>query len=285
MKSILVGTDLSARSDRALDRAVILARDLGVRLTIVHVVDDDLPQSIAATQQEAAKRIIGDYLKSNSVHEGSTVSIEIVLGQAYSDLLEMAEKVEADLIVLGIHREDRFKEIMDLFRGTTAERIIRASKIPVLSVKDRAGDPYHRILVAVDFSAYSRRAVEFAVEFAPNAEFHILHAYGVPFEGFLFGRATRSEVRDHLRREFEQTVEADMAALLAGQMAKDTKFARIICEGEVRSVIRQEAHRLEADLLVVGTHGRTGVTHAVLGSVAEDMFRDPPCDVLAIKAW
>lgn len=285
MKNFLVGTDLSARSDRALDRAVVLARDLGVHLTIVHVVDDALPQPIAAAQQEAAERIVQDYLKANNVHDGSTFSIEVVLGQAYSDILEVAENVESDLIILGIHREDRFKEIMDLFRGTTAERVIRASKFPVLSVKERAGDPYQRIIVAVDFSAYSRRAVEFSVEFAPNAELHILHAYGVPFEGFLYGRATRGEVRDQLRQEFAQTIEADIEALLAGQVAKGTKFSRIICEGEVRSVIRQEARRLKADLLVIGTHGRTGVTRAVLGSVAEDMFRDPPCDVLAIKAW
>ena len=174
---------------------------------------------------------------------------------------------------------------MDIFRGTTAERIIRASNIPVLSVKNRAGGPYGRIMVGIDFSAYSRRAVEFAVGFARNAEFYLVHAYDVPFKGFLFGRATQREVHEQERLEFEQMVETEMAAILAHQEAEASKFVHIIKEGEVRGVIRSEVGRLKPDLLIIGTHGRTGVAHAFLGSVADDMLREPPCDVVAVKAW
>jgi nucleotide-binding universal stress UspA family protein len=55
--------------------------------------------------------------------------------------------------------------------------------------------------------------------------------------------------------------------------------------GRAPEVIRAEVERLRPDLLIVGTHGRTGVPHAIIGSVAEDLLSAPPCDVMAVKAW
>ena len=63
--------------------------------------------------------------------------------------------------------------------------------VPVLLVKDRPDNPYQRIMVGVDFSVYSRGAVEFAIGFVPSGEFHLVHAYDVPFKGFLYDRDTR----------------------------------------------------------------------------------------------
>lgn len=285
MKKILVATDLSARSDRALERAVSLARDLGAHLTIVHVVDEDLPALLADAQRKAANEAIEGHLKTLNAASGPKISTKVVVGHAYHDILEMAENLEAELIVLGVHRKDAFREFMDIFRGTTAERIIRASNIPVLSVENRVGGPYKRIMVGIDFSAYSRQAVQFAASFAPSAEILLLHAYSVPFQGFLFGQGTRRAFAKQLRSEFEQMVEAEMAAILADEKAKAAKFEHIMGEGEVRTVIRREVRREKPDLLVIGTHGRTGVAHAFLGSVADDMLKEPPCDIVAVKAW
>lgn len=285
MKNILIGTDLSARSDRAVERAVSLASELGAHLTIVHVVDDDLPVSLVSAQREVAKETIHNHIETLNSASTLDVSIEIVVGRVFHDVLEIAENVKAELIVLGVHREDTFREFMDIFSGTTAERIIRASEIPVLSVTNRVGGPYRRIMVGVDFSAYSRRAVEFAVDFAPDAVIHLVHAYDVPFKGFLYGRATHREVSKEEQLEFEQKVEAEMVTFLADHEAKAPKFVHILKEGEVRGVLRREARRLKTDLIIIGTHGRTGVAHAFLGSVADDMLREPPCDIVAVKAW
>lgn len=282
MKNILMATDLSARSDRALARALNLTRDRGGALTVVHVVDEDLPALLADAQASAARAAIRTHIDSLAGDNGADVAIKVVFGRPYVSILEISEDSDADLIVLGQHREDAFK---DMFRGTTVERVIRAGNAPVLLVRDRVDDPYRRIMVGVDFSVYSRRAVEFAITFAPDGEFHLVHAYDVPFKGFLYGHDTRREVGKQHQAQFEQMIETEMASFLGGLEGPLPKLERISQEGVVRDVIHQQLDRLKPDLLVIGTHGRTGVAHAFLGSVAEDLLRQPPCDVLAVKAW
>jgi nucleotide-binding universal stress UspA family protein len=282
MKRLLMATDLSARSDRALDRAVALAQEHDADLSVVHVVDEDLPASVADAQEQAARDIMRKHLDSLSGEAAARVSVEVIIGRAYVDILEAAEKTQSQLIILGAHREDSFK---DMFRGTTAERVVRAGNFPVLLVKDRMTGPYRRILVAVDFSVYSRRAVEFAARFGPQAEFHLVHAYEVPFKGFLYGQTTRREVSKQHERQFEDMVDEEMAAFLAPLQGKTPRLHRVLKEGTPQEVIRRQVERLSPDLLILGTHGRTGVAHAILGSVAEDLLKAPPCDVLAVKAW
>lgn len=277
-----MATDLSARSDRALERAVALTHELGAKLIVVHVVDEDLPASLADAQENAARQAIHKHINELTSDNEPRISVEVVFGRTHADILEMSEKTEAEMIVLGMHREHAFK---DMFHGTTVERIIRAGNVPVLLVKDRTSSPYLRIIVGVDFSVYSRRAVEFAVKFAPRAKFHLVHAYDVPFKGFLYGQDTRGEVSKQHQAQFQQMINEQMASFLAGFGASEPKHVRVMQEGPVREVIHRQIIRLKPDLLVIGTHGRTGVAHAFLGSVAEELLKDPPCDVLAVKAW
>ncbi len=282
MKSILMATDLSARSDRALERAVELARQRGAALNIIHVIDDDLPQPLAAAQQTAAGQAIQTHIDTLATDDGPDIKIETILGRPYIDILEMSEKTDAELIVLGTHREDAFK---DMFRGTTAERVVRAGTVPVLLVKDRTDGPYRRVMVGIDFSVYSRRALACAIDLVPDGEFHLVHAYDVPFKGFLYGQDTRKEVSEEHRAGFEKLINEEMASFLTALEGEPPRFERIMREGTVRDVLHQQIASLGPDLLVIGTHGRTGVAHAILGSVAEDLLSEPPCDVLAVKAW
>lgn len=282
MKKFLMATDLSARSDRALERAVMLAQDHEAYLTIAHVIDEDLPSALSDAQEDAAKHAIDEYVDKLAAGKRDRISIKVVCGRAHADILDMSEKVEADLVILGMHREDAFK---DRFRGTTAERIIRAGGVPVLLVKDRVIRPYQQVIVGVDFSAFSRRAVEFAVQFVPYGNFHLVHAYGVPFEGFLYGHDTKRQVAKLQEVEFEKMIDDEMATFLASLDGKVAGIERVMKQGTVREVIFEQARRLKPDLVAMGTHGRTGIAHAFLGSVAEDLLRAPPCDVLAVKSF
>ena len=281
MKTFLMASDLSARSDRALARAVALAQEQDAQLTVVHVVDDALPASAADAQAAAAKSAIRAHVDDLTGGKSENVSVSVVFGRPFSGILETVEKTEAELIVLGTHREDSFT---DMFRGTTAERVIRAGDVPTLVVTERVAKPYQRIMIGVDFSVYSRRAVEFAVGFAPVGTFYLVHAYDIPFKGFLHGKDARDGLTKKDELGFERMVETEMARFLAG-FDTPQRFERVIAEGSAREVMHREIERMKPDLLVIGTHGRTGVAHALLGSVAEDMLSQPVCDVLAVKAW
>ena len=282
MQKLLMATDLSARSDWALERAVKLAHAQDSELTIVHVIDDDLPASLADGQKAMAQDSIHKHVERLTSDNATRVSIEVVFGKPHIAILEASERTGADLIVVGVHRVDAIK---DMFRGTTVERIIRLANVPVLLVKDRVKAPYQQIMVGVDFSIFSRRAVEFAVSFVPDGSFHLVHAYDVPFRGFLRGQETREEVTRQHQMAFGKMIEDEMSTFLNSLDGKAPTLARIMQEGTVHEVIHQQIKTLEPDLLVIGTHGRTGVAHAFLGSVAEGLLTNPPCDVLAVKAW
>jgi universal stress protein E len=131
----------------------------------------------------------------------------------------------------------------------------------------------------VDFSVYSRLALEFAGRLAPDAEFVVLHAYDLPFAGFISDAQIRQA--DLLQGEIRQ----QMTALLRDSPRAPGKMKPEVSLGAPVPVVEAAVGELRPDLLVVGTHGRTGVAHAFLGSVAEQLMRRPQCDVMAVRAW
>ncbi|MEO1019449.1 MAG: universal stress protein [Pseudomonadota bacterium] len=284
MKRILMATDLSARSDRALERALNLVGDQagGRALTIVHVIDDDLPAALTDAQKTAAKELIERQTATIAQAKGADVEVEVISGRPYREILELSEKIEAEMIILGLHREDALK---DMFRGTTAERIIRATNIPVLLVKNAVEAPYQRVMVGVDFSVHSRRAVEVALNFMPGCELHLVHAYNVPFRAFLRGADTQNQVNTQHHQQFEDMINEEMKTFLSPFKDSTTRIECTMQQGEVHEVLYYQVAKIKPDVLAIGTHGRTGIAHAFFGSVAEDLLEIPPCDVLVIKAW
>lgn len=278
LSKVLVATDLSARSDRAVERAVILAKQTGAALTILHVVDADLPSVITDRLRDEAVSLIADHLISLPNAYVGSADTKIVLGKDHSDIVDVARTVGAQLLVLGVHRN----ESREFFRGTTAERVIRAFGRPVLMVKTRPQAYYRRVIVGVDFSICSRRAVEFVARLIPDGEFHLVHAFEVPSKGPLSARDSRREVPTILHDQMNQLVGTDIAELKAILQATPVRLFQIIRPGSVRGVIQEQIDQLKPDLLVIGTHGRSGIAHAIWGSVAEDFLSRPPCDVLIV---
>lgn len=281
MKSIFFATDLSARSDRAFARAVQLTQQVDARLTIVHIVDDELPSSIADDMRADAERLLLEQVSELQPEVRSKIDVQVIFGDAYEVILSEAARVEADLVVLGAHRE----RPSDFFRGTTIERVVRKGQWPVLVAKARMRAPYRNVIVGVDFSTCSRRAIEFSLKLIPDGEFHLVHAYQIPFRAFLHATSVPSEFRKRDAQAFSEMVDAEMLTFMGTLGVNLSRIHQIMQEGGPREVIRREARRLKPDLVVVGTHGRTGIAHALLGSVAEDLLNAPPCDVLAVKAW
>lgn len=285
IRTVIVGTDLSARSDRALGRAVELAKSHTARLVVLHVLDEDLPASVQAGVTAAAKEEIEGCLGQAGDLTGLDVEIKVVPGNGYNDILENAHARGADLIVMGVHRNESGKKSIT---GTTMERVIRKGKLPVLVVPDRVKGPYEKVMIGVDFSVFSRVAIRGAVALAPSAEFYAVHAFQVPFEAFQPGEGMRQTIRSEHERDLTAMIEEELDSLIGSSVdgqQSGISLQKVVQHGEVPAVLRAEAERLQPDLMVLGTHGRVGLSHALLGSVADDFLNLPPCDVLVVKAW
>jgi len=277
INNILVAMDLTARGARALGRALRLRNQFDARLTVLHVVEEELPESIAKRRTEEARAVIEAELRNLAqAADLDAITVEVAFGTDYAVIIRRANELDAGLTVLGTHRESPWR---DLFLGSTIERVLRQGDTPILTVKAEPEADYGRVLVAVDFSVYSRLALDFATRLVPNGEFIVLHAYDLPFAGFLPDAQTRHA--DLLQGEIREQMEALLRDVPPGPR---TLRPEVRLGGAVPA-IEAAVNEFRPDLLVVGTHGRTGVAHALLGSVAERLLRRPQCDVLAVRAW
>lgn len=140
------------------------------------------------------------------------------------------------------------------------------------------------IVVATDFSAASELAVSAAAVLAAQnqAALHLLHAY-VPTSPATLREdpVTHRVVPDAATRS---SLESDLRALAARLAPGLSVTVAVVAGEEAAPVIVEHAHEIDADLLVLATHGRTGVRHLVLGSVAEEVVRTAPCPVLTLRS-
>lgn len=282
---ILAATDLSARGDRCLARAILIARQHNAVLHVLHVVDEQLQDDIQAKVLISAEAEIKKSLTTLGAGDDLKIDVVCVAGQNYDSILNMADSCGANLIVMGTHRNESFR---NPFSGTGLERVIRYGAHPVLVVPNRVDGPYTKAVVGVDFSVYSRVAIRGALTIAPNAELHAVHAYNQPFGGFLSGDHDKRTIRAEHQGSLTRIIEGEMSALVDASLnaaGVGPNIAMHVEIGETAAVLRHWVDIREADLVTLGTHGRTGLSNAVLGSIAETFLNDPPCDVLVVKAW
>jgi nucleotide-binding universal stress UspA family protein len=286
MNGILVASDLSARSDRALARGFALARELGAKLQVLHVVDADLPPELRAHSVDWARRTLTRETQTLGDATGVKAALEVVAARPAPTINARADACNADVLVLGVHNATGSGS-RD-FSQTTAGIVLKDGHLPMLLVKEEARQRYRQVVIGVDFSVYSRAAILQAFRIAPSACFHLLHAYHVPYRGFLGGQGVAEEVAYERRLQFDGFLEEEMGLL--GRRAAEVgipadAIEKVLREGEPRQVLHAECGRVNADLVVIGTHGRTGASRAVFGSVAADILNAPPCDVLVARAY
>ncbi|MBL8710393.1 MAG: universal stress protein [Rhodospirillaceae bacterium] len=284
---ILVATDLSPRSDRALARAYGLAQELKAELEILYVADADQPAELKTHAIEWARAALE---KETAVLEASTgvkAHAEVLAGHPKTDIAIQASARKADLIVLGTHNRAAMPTKRS-FAATTAGQIVKASRLPVLLVREDATRPYREVAIGVDFSVYSRAALREGFRLAPAARFHLIHAFEVPFKGFMSSESSAQEIALDQRLEFDAFLKEEMDLLARRGIDKGIpadRLEKIVREGDARMVVPAECERIGADVVVIGTHGRTGVSAAIWGSVATDLLNNPPTDVLVVKAF
>ncbi|GAA3873229.1 universal stress protein [Celeribacter arenosi] len=273
MKSILVATDLSERSDRAIERAAQLASQSGASLCVLHVVDADLPSAMADEIAEGAKEQITSLLAKDNIK----AEVLVEFGDAWLTISEVLAAMKADLLVLGTHRHRGFAE---LFRGTTVERITKQSNVPVLMVKDPVMGPYARPLVGVDYSKCSARALQVARDLVPDATLTIVNGYHVPFKGLTERTDAHGQMSKRDTEKYQSEARDALGQFLDGIDHDLGKVDTVVKEGGGAVLIAAVAEKRDADLVCVGSHARSWLAGALLGSTAVDLMASGATDIL-----
>ncbi|MDH4569264.1 universal stress protein [Pseudomonas sp. BN414] len=282
MKALMLATDLSNRSDRALRRAARLAHQFNCPWFILHVVDDDQPQLRIELEVEQVRRYLNEQMDFFTELAGRAPEIWVEVGDPAKHIADCTRWAEIDLLVVGSHRKSPLR---DIFTGTTLERLLRTSHVPILLVNKAAEDDYLMPLLALDCSPASAQAVRAAdaLGLLPKTGAKALHAFD-PLGGAMMlaasagvGAIPGDYGADERRRATAALDEFLLREELGGHIDQ-----RLIEEGQPMTALRRVLDRDPVDLLVIGTRGLTGMKRILIGSVADAAIRELDCDILAV---
>lgn len=294
LTSIVAATDLSDAAATAHSWAVEIAVEHQARLYLAHAlhlagwatdyleIDASIPAEIEETGRDRLQR-----LADQTRQRHGATSWDLLTGVPSDAILELVAERRADLVVVGTRGR---KGLESLLLGSTARRIVQRAPCPVLTVcpdSESRQQPVRRILVATDFSHQAIAALSTASELLrvghEDTEIVLLHAYLVPYDllpsdGYV-SAASGLQQWQTAQRDVEARLQRQAAALSDAGMRVST-FG---IEGYPPDIIVEQAVRHRVDLIAMGTHGRTGLAHTFLGSIAEKVIHRAPCPVLTVR--
>jgi nucleotide-binding universal stress UspA family protein len=290
---VLVATDFSGPSDEALRQAHERATADGAQLVVCHVVPSLLPVSMLFPQravehgnaqlslQQRAAELLVERTHAITGRSPSEYGAVVLEGSPYGAIVEHAEQVGAELIVVGDHGTTG---VGRLVLGSVAERVLRFAHCPVLVA--RAGRRTKRILVATDLSDPSLPALSTASAEARRTGWPVTALHCVEFAAPVLG----PEYGVVYTPALAPTIAEEMRAAASSRLTDAVREIGI--EADVRvadapaaaaTTIASVALELDADLVVIGTRGRTGLRRVALGSVAEAVVRNTKSSVLVVR--
>jgi len=286
LTALLAATDFSATAGRAEERAARLAQVHGARLILLHCLPELefvrlrawLPTASgaeAALRQQAQDAL---HARASALAEEFNIVVEprLTEGQPHREIERAAGESRVELVVVGAAGEHPLREF---FLGSTAERLVRASPVPVLVVRREARAPYARVLAALDLSRHSPAVLDIARRVAPIDSLTLGHAFEVPFEGKLrYSGVSEEDIQRYIQVQRAQALAA-MNGLLAGWPARP---GIRIEHGMPQAVLAQLLAETAAELVVAGKHGASEVVDLLLGSMTKHLLRETDCDVLVV---
>jgi nucleotide-binding universal stress UspA family protein len=265
---VLAAASLDRRGLAAVLRAAALPLAPGARVTLLHAIAPPRRGAGAARGPDAGEVLerfaatAGDVARAMGAETVRFVARRAD-GEASDEIVRAAWRERAEIVVLGAPASERGAS----GAGAVA-RVMRTADLPILVARGSRPAPYRRVLCAVDGAITAVDTLALALRLAaPAGELILLRAYHVPFDGWL----------GWVSAEVEAAAESEAHALAA--LAGGAVSRVVVRRGEPRAEILRAAVAGGTDLVVLGTHGRTGIARALLGSVAEWVIGTVPCDV------
>lgn len=294
---ILVATDFSPFADAALSQAVWLGCQCGARIVLAHAIEhlrraahsltfkakiDLLSAEGDLFQKEIRSESDAKLQRSVSQLNAQDLDIryETVLGEPFIEIIHAVQQEGYDLVMTGTRGVSAWKQF---FVGSTAKKLVRKCPSSVWIVKAEHADPPKVILAPSDFSDVSRKAVRKGLWLAEkaNAEFHLLHVIDskdVPddlLEKIPPGSSVRNEINEEARERLE--------SFLTSLGADTSRVVSHLSWGHPWQEIARIAAKHNADLITMGTVGRSGIKGVLLGNTAERVLDTCDCSILTVK--
>jgi nucleotide-binding universal stress UspA family protein len=291
--NILVPIDFSELSLRAIPVAKKMAQRFGANVHLAHVQEYSYPAMMPGPNapllvaplkdfeqwREASQRRLEQIAKEYRL----TGTCRAEIGGAPFDMIDwIADDIAADLIVTATHGRTGFKRAL---LGSTAERLIQHAPCPVFIVRERRGhrsrtQTIDKILVPVDFSDCSLAGLNYAIQFAKKWAANLVVAHVVDLGPLLMADGYGMYDLSAAREVAIEQAESQMREFVRRVQFGGVPFATVVTSGGPVAAICKIALAEKIDLIVTATHGRTGLRHVLIGSVAELTARHAPCPVL-----
>jgi nucleotide-binding universal stress UspA family protein len=280
-RKILVAVDGSGSSFHALRESFKLASDEKSWITVVSVVpsfEGDLElvgvRDIKTALRQPYEKAL---LVSKEIANTERALIKTVLeeGETYERIVDLADAEDCDLIITG---RKGTRHLEKSLMGSVTARVIGHSQRDVLVVPDGSHVGWEKILVATDGSRYSRVAAERAIDFAKSygGELRVVSVVDVPAE---FYAEAPNALDDMINKAKEYVKDVRLRSESA-----EVRAESFVGEGEAYQIITDIARKEEVNVIVMSSHGRTGLKRLLMGSVAERVIGHAPCPVLVVRS-
>jgi len=284
-RSVIAAVDLTPASDRVLRRLALLPIAEDASVMLVHVVPKGLPRA----EQRGAVRDADAALAEEERHlrkalpRSVRVGRLVRLGGAAKEIGACAARAKAELIVVGRGGASALREA---FLGSTAERVIRKARLPVLAVGPSPRAAHWRPVVALDLDRAAIAVIRFVLRLfpPPRPPIPVVHAFGVPYSTLVYDSLSDAEIvemQDVFRRRAGRELTERLDAAVPRTVTAPS-WRVSVRYGSPRVVVRNVVRSAGADLLVLGTRGYSGAAHAFVGSIAGDLLRKAKCDVVVV---
>lgn len=288
IKNVLYPTDFSDIAGAAKTYAAYICRQMGATLHIVHAAqyteqDSTASHDYVLAEQKDWSPSFQEYMELQNPHKLQVDSVlpAEISGHSVSEiLLNYADLNDIDLVVLGTHGH---RAIGRILLGSTAEKIVRLAKCSVLTVGGKAhkmlGPGIERILVPVDFSEFSLNALDTAEQLAQSfsAKISLLHVFQPISFPLPYGVTTPNILTEEVRDRTHRALDA------LGANSSGDEVSTHIENGFPEHEINAFAQKNDTDLIVIASHGLTGLNRFLQGSVSQEVVRQAPCPVYTVK--
>jgi universal stress protein E len=296
LKTILVAVDFSTGSRAALEQAARIAGFNNAKLHILHVVDSAAVATLAGSREESyeshartasqgAASALERWMAQSALPAGCEVTI--ALGVPLHEILDHVRTLKADLLVAGIAGAGESAA----GAGSVSSKLARKAQVPVLLVRSNHPHAFRKMVACIDFSDTAREVVRQACHVAAQdgARVDFLHVWREPWVVQPYGGMSEEStypavVFTHEERQaYIQNLHQELHEFVH-DAAQGIKAAEVLHEAmNYGAGIADHAQEREADLVVIGSKGRTNLRYVLMGSTAERLLTRLPCSLLVVK--